>query len=296
MAELKNYNLVIQAYYDAVNFEGKKHYSTFLKHLIYETHVMQIDDDLIKPLLLTKNNVGYRRLPFLRTFLETTMIEDGWVFQGLLLTDGFGGTLDEDYLEELKRKGMTPSSDKVEIKDVLIQGLAVNILTKESHLVCRWLDATHIIPEQSSVKGTLYENTFKKLRLFICNFLDFLNNPEVKLIHIERTEEQNNKRIRNGKLPLPPQEFIRVTGALKIYLDKLKSNKEFSYSCRFWVRGHFRTLRSERRYKDKVGSKIWIVPYLKGEGLLIQKPYLIKKQENKPVGKVEVTTPHSPHE
>ena len=106
---------------------------------------------------------------------------------------------------------------------------------------------------------------------------DLLNNPEVETIEILRTEEQNKKWNNRGKLPLPPQIFIKLDGKLKIYLDQLNSGGCFNYSHRFWVRGHFRTLRNPIRYKNKVGSKIWILPYIKGEGILINKIYEVKE-------------------
>lgn len=121
----------------------------------------------------------------------------------------------------------------------------------------------------------------KDIALFAVNFLDFVNNPEIELVTVERTNEQNQKRIKRGKLPMPPHVFVNVTGKLKIYLNELQDGGHFSYNYRFWVRGHFRTLRNERRYKNKVGTKIWIVPYIKGKGILIDKVYNVDKQKGK---------------
>lgn len=120
----------------------------------------------------------------------------------------------------------------------------------------------------------------RNIRLFICNFLDFLNNPEIEYIEVNRTPEQNEKRIKRGKTPIPNYTFVKVMGQLKIYLNELNSGKEFEYSHRFWVRAHYRTLRSDK-WKFKKGTRIWIPCFIKGKGLLIEKPYLITKRGEK---------------
>jgi len=50
------------------------------------------------------------------------------------------------------------------------------------------------------------------LQLFICNFLDFLNNPEIEIKEIEENQEQNKKRIKRGKPPISTRFFINVEG------------------------------------------------------------------------------------
>ena len=85
------------------------------------------------------------------------------------------------------------------------------------------------------------------------------------------------KRILRGKLPIPSQKFIRVNGKLKIYLSELNSGKHFNYSHRFWVRGHFRTLRNDK-WKNARGTKIWILPFIKGKGVLVDKIYEVTNQ------------------
>lgn len=48
------------------------------------------------------------------------------------------------------------------------------------------------------------------------------------------------------------------------------------HSHAFWVRGHYRHLKSER-FKNKQGQMIWIPPYIKGNGELLDKVYEMKK-------------------
>jgi len=65
---------------------------------------------------------------------------------------------------------------------------------------------------------------------------------------------------------------------LRRYISNLKSNGHIDYSHKFWVRGHWRTLKNEKRYKDSVGKKMWIKPFIKGKGILIDKKYELKKK------------------
>lgn len=138
----------------------------------------------------------------------------------------------------------------------------------------------------------------KKLQEYIFNFVDFTNNEEVRIQLRERTKKNEGRRLKEGKLPIPSFNKVYVTGSLKKYLDKLKSDElNTRFSHRFWVRGHFRRFINKEKYK-KIYEKFnngelkkldgknyqyregylreWIFPYIKGEGLLINKGYKLK--------------------
>lgn len=118
---------------------------------------------------------------------------------------------------------------------------------------------------------------------FVISFINFTNNPEVEIIEVERSDSQNLKRIKRGKIPIPSIQSVKVTGKLKIYLDELKNsgllNDENFYSHRFWVRGFYRTLRSVRRYGENVGKRVWILPHIRGVGLLVEKEYYVEHKK-----------------
>lgn len=116
----------------------------------------------------------------------------------------------------------------------------------------------------------------QKVRILANNFLDFLNNPDVEFVEVIRTEDQNAKRMNRGQLPIPNYTNIKLTGQLKIYVNKLQPQGLYKIGHQFWVRGHWRTLRNEERYGLNSGQKIWILPYKKGEGILIEKRYEVK--------------------
>jgi len=113
------------------------------------------------------------------------------------------------------------------------------------------------------------------IHLFVLAFLNFVNNPEVEIIKVDYGEKKNEKRISKGKVPIPLSHIIRLDGKLKKYVDSLSSDGSFEFHHRFWVRGHFRTLRDEKYGKGQ-GRRIWLLPYIKGKGVLIDKEYAVK--------------------
>ena len=244
--------------------EGVSQMSNF-KSLVYKqlqnSKVFMLKDNISQMLYITDNKIHRRNCPFDSFFINASFVlEDRTtLIKGILI---FKEPTKNFYICNIRiiPKNLPPSFMQFDTfmtnADVLrVENKYIDNLAKQGDKV-----GIGIIKS-------------KKLQTFICNFLDFLNNPEVELVTVERTKEQNEKRILRGKQPIPPQIFVRVTGKLKIYVDELQSGGHFNYSHRFWVRGHFRTLRNEERYKDKVGTKIWIVPYVKGQGILINKPY-----------------------
>lgn len=109
----------------------------------------------------------------------------------------------------------------------------------------------------------------------IKNLLLFINNPDVKMVEHKRSSK--NKPRKNGKEPYPDTITVRIRGELKVYLDEIVGQHE---KCKYsyWVRGHWRTLRSPK-WKNKQGQQIWIPPYVKGEGPLVDHRYSVEKRK-----------------
>ena len=59
---------------------------------------------------------------------------------------------------------------------------------------------------------------------------------------------------------------------------RVSSGGKFHFNYSFWVRGHFRQLKSDRYSKKK---RIFIAPYIKGEGVLVDKLYSLNRREEK---------------
>jgi len=125
-----------------------------------------------------------------------------------------------------------------------------------------------------------HEVFFEKICLVVLNFIKFLNHPEVELVLHDKSLIRKNK-MRKGKLGIPDNIEINITGRLKKYLDEIiesnTSNESLGY--RFWVRGHWVNFRSER-YKNVRGTSVWILPYIKGSGELINKKYFLGNRED----------------
>jgi len=110
---------------------------------------------------------------------------------------------------------------------------------------------------------------------FVSNLLLFLNEPRIVTYVIDNNN--NEKRIKKGKIPLPSILRTRIEIGLENYIDKIYFNglsqSKLDYS--FWVRGHWRKLISPR-YKNKQGQNIWIAPYICGEGMMPPQIFEIK--------------------
>lgn len=137
----------------------------------------------------------------------------------------------------------------------------------------------------------------KNIINFYNAFLMFLNEPEVVFKDVLRTDANLLRRLKNGKTPLPPTNTkIELTGKLLVYLEKIESYQNIQYTHKFWVRGHYMSLWKKDKYKKLYSLaeyelkekgyylresiiRVWKKPYIKGEGLLINKNYDLNKAE-----------------
>ena len=131
------------------------------------------------------------------------------------------------------------------------------------------------------------------INLFV-NIMDFFNHPEIV---IKTSKWYNNEnRIKKGKLPIPDLVNIKIKGKLYKYiygsLPTQKNNRSTTHS--FWVRGHYIHFWNKNKWnriykldkddlvkkgyqidEDGVLSK-WKLPFIKGYGILKNKPYILK--------------------
>lgn len=238
------------------------------------------DTQIVNMLLMTKNNIYCRKLPFNFMFIDNEITVNNLIIHGIFISAVHSDTshqykLDRDIPSEDRNIGyfvigFDKNDDTIFYKNGFIE---YNENYKDNSEIS-------VINENGDIFNVEdLKNTELTLQTFVCNFLDFINNPEVEIIVVEHSEDQNEKRIARGKQPILSHSLVRVTGKLKIYIDQLEAGGHFKYSHRFWVRGHFRTLRDEERFGQKAGTKIWIVPYIKGSGILINKNYEVKKDD-----------------
>jgi len=140
-----------------------------------------------------------------------------------------------------------------------------------------------LLPEfEGKVEGRspwMDNKTKRFLQGFVLNVLNTLYDPDITYVLTETDDKRNQKRMSKGKQSIPGRLIIKVKGQLKIYLEKINKMGISHYTHRFWVRGHYRTLKNER-YGENVGRRIWIVPYVKGDGILINRKYEIGGNKN----------------
>ena len=124
--------------------------------------------------------------------------------------------------------------------------------------------------------------TMRFLKKFIINTLLFFNDPEVDFISHTRSDKNRQRRISQGKLPLPNSRTVKLTGKLKRYVDGIAHNLIGSkYNYKFWVRGHYKKLTSPR-YTKMRGMTIRIEPFIKGQGVMLKRTYKLQFDKDDP--------------
>jgi hypothetical protein len=233
--------------------------------VLYTTKIFIIAEDVLKFLTkeYTKNDIGFRHLPFDNIFIPVNVVFNKFRVRGI-------GLYNYDLMDKVGGKSLA--------KMVKIIFIAGRVVSEETQLFSADLDDEKLDTINSPSFDSDDRHLVSDVKYLVCNILDFINNPDVELVHVERTKEENVKRMDRGKIPIPVCKYVRINGQLKIYFDELNAGGEFNYSHKFWVRGHFRVLRDEHRWKDKVGTKIWIPPFIKGKGIFIQKEYVVEKK------------------
>ncbi len=239
--------------------------------LLREAKYFEIPENINLLLSNTSNEIRKVRFPYYFTFLDTSLIVLDRTYYSFFITDF-------DSFEESTKK---IKKDKERI----------NIMTFYEGEDSMGYDNFNLYDKDKNK----YRN---KIREYMINFVDFVNSEDVKLMFRERTENNTQRRIQRGKIPIPSFNKIYVVGYLKKYLDKLESNELGTrFSHRFWVRGHFKRFLNKNKYKKlyekyKKGElknlegkkyhvndgflRVWVYPYIKGDGMLIEKGYKLE--------------------
>jgi hypothetical protein len=246
-----------------------------------QSKVFEISDEIKKLLSLTdtpiKNDEIKLPFPFIfldMQFTKEELAELGIEIEakkiiGVLVREGVLYKGEEEYGKDLRFSIMLEGINEQEKEDVWFVTFHRNFnLDKD----LEQLKIMHIRLPHSDKKS---EDFIYK---FFLNFLNFLHNPDIEYIEVSRSQKNIERRAREGKPIIPASYIISLTGKLKEYMDRLQSGGQFHFNFRFWVRGHFRTLQAER-WKEKRGIRIWIPPFIKGDGILVDKSYQLKESK-----------------
>lgn len=238
-----------------------------LSHMFNDdTKVFHCSDHVAEMLTLTNNKIYHRMLPFRCIFVDVNFsYKDKIQFWGMLLTavrrekDGIVYYLDDDEPE-----GFHVFAMGIDNSDSMIMYAFTTIFKDGLWRPDRDDKVTHSLAQ------------------FACNFLDFINDPSVQYMKASESHGRAHKILRriyaeDKMIDLDKTYFVRIENPLRHYVDNyIRMRTKHNLSFRFWVRGHFRTLHSDR-YGDKVGTRLWIAPYIKGQGVLIKKEYDVGK-------------------
>ena len=261
---------------------------------IKEAKIFEIDDKMKKLLALTNppNKNDEVKLPFPYIFLDVSFTKQELADLGIeikakdiigcLVTEGTMLLRDGHYtklVEGLKQKN-SPTS----VGRALRITFYSNLDNGEG-----WFETfNRNITLDEDFKGMNVDveeikSTDKKGRVFMHNFLlSFLNllyNPEIEIVEVLRSEKNNARRIKQGKPAIPSLHKIKITGKLRQYIDTISNLGHFDnkYHYRFWVRGFYRKLTADC-YKIK--RVIFVPPFIKGQGILIDKFYKVEDKQD----------------
>jgi hypothetical protein len=228
--------------------------------------LVEIEEDLIPLIINTDNKIFYRPLFFPCVFLNNEIKFEHVLIKGMLMYDN-----------EAKRD-YTVTAVCLDLIDYGFYTIVFGLVEKD--------EDRRLLKTKEDVEFSIRLDDY--LRKIICNFVDLVegNDDDIDIVEIITTKEQNLKKIKRGKIPFPTKVFIKAKKEFKKYTQEFNKNyEEFNKNednkkglgglgHKFLVIGHFRHFRAER-YKRVKGSKIWIKPFWKGEGIAISKEYKI---------------------
>lgn len=231
-----------------------------------EHHIFILDDMVAILLMKTDSEIKFNHLPFQSIFIDCEIpISDSIKSFGLFITEG-QKELEGEIKPYLSVSGML----KILIKDSWVCFPYFNFISDNKFI--KFDEKIGFFNEKEI--EVLNKELNSKVPLFICNFINFLNSKDIEILHSDKDLSKQKKLNKSDKLLKASTNIIRLTGKLKIYVDSLKVTGHIDFSHRFWVRGHFREFKDER-YINKKGKKIWIYPFIRGEGVLEKNKYFI---------------------
>ncbi len=246
------------------------------KDINKDLRLLEVDDDLMNLIESTDNEVFYRPLFFPKVFINRDFEFEGLIIKGIMLVDNH--YLPEEELGKEYLANGTALRD-----DYNIFFVAVDKKKREEFYRLTTLSG---IENENSYSFLEYESEVRRsarmldyVKRIVVNIIDMVegNNDDLDVVTIETTYEQNLKREKRGQIHIPTKVYIRPKDAFKQYVRTFNENRNsMGYSHKFLVRGTMRHYRSDRYLASGLkGTKKWIKPFYKGQGILINKEYKI---------------------
>jgi hypothetical protein len=238
------------------------------KDINNELRLIEIEKDLIPLIQETDNKVFYRNLFFPSIFINNDFNFERLIIKGIYLTECYSEPNSNSYALHHPNPNdyaiFVVAVDIEEGSEFYLSAALINKAIGESF--------TDTKEEFSRMK-----RLSNYIRVLICNIIDMVegNDEDIEVVTIETTKDQNLKRFKKGKIAIPTKVYIRSKGKFKKYVSEF--HREISKpSHSFPVRGHWRNFRDER-FINVYGTKIWIKPFIKGQGIMLTKDYKLTK-------------------
>jgi len=238
---------------------------SFMFSSIKQSRIFKIPKDLTSLFLLTKPTENYE-LPYETIFIEQFIKQGNNNINGILLSQKPQTLREFDHDNKILVYSSISLNGESFSTGFKLNDPERNLPSPSNEIE----DANIRISEMAQA------NMINTINDLVNNFLCFVNSPDIEYVTKIDTPRDTKIRKRKGKPQRPPIASIILTDPIKRYLSKQRLGEKMVYSHRFWVRGHWRTLRNIKRYGENTGKNIWIKPYIKGDGLLINKNYELR--------------------
>ncbi len=230
-------------------------------------HIFEMDNKIKNLLYITKapKDSSDLKLPFDNTFLEVSIDLKELGFTGNPRLEEIKGILISQ--RDLIKDGcnLNEISMYCLIKEVDSFTFYKRVFSLESSETDITLENDGLVDE------VLGKDMGEMLKSFCINFLNFINNPDIDIETNFRSERNMQLKKKRGKPVFSSTNKIILKGNLKEQLDRM-DGLGYEFNHKFWVRGHF------CRYHTNKGEIVkWILPYIKGKGVLVENSYKLKK-------------------
>lgn len=258
---------------------------------LHRAKILELDDRTKRALLMTsipkdKGVLASLRLPYPIVFLDCTIDNDDEDLNAL--------NIQEDGGVAQKITGVLISEQQIKDNDYMFMVWfpiwRENTFSME-HFKISFTEANDNM--QYAEKTKPIQNILKRL---VVNTILFSTQPEVEWLERKRDAKNQERRLRQGKRPLPDSMSIRLTGSIKRYFDEYGSSYDGTgYAHQFDVRGTWRHFNNQDYWKkiyklkkDELASNgykfdangvitRWIGSFKKGKGLYVNKKYSLEK-------------------
>lgn len=249
--------------WNSVDFEF---YRRLYKPAYPKTKIINIEDELVELCLNTDNTPKNRKLFYNDFFINKIIKINHYEIRGILVSNTIF-TTDKNMCSAFIRDTNKRKPDGTYTHFCCT-------LNMDGEMSDR-IDSKHDLTNEELKNSIMVET---KLRCFVANIIDFVEHQKHEYVQVEThySSEQDQKRIDKSKSPIHSQVYIKLNQIIKTYATTL--GNQIHYNHKFVVRGHWRHFNSDR-YRESKGKSTWIKPFIKGQGILVNKEVTVQQSK-----------------